>query len=101
MTTIALDADSAACIFNGYTEHAMITKLQKWGNSLGVRVPKLLAKEAGLEEGAEVELALENGKITLVPAKPKVTLRDLVARITPETLHGEIDFGKPQGREVW
>jgi antitoxin MazE len=79
----------------------MTTKLQKWGNSLGIRLPKILAKEAGLEEGTKVNLILEDGKVVLVPVKAKETLEDLVARITPETLHGEIDFGKPKGREVW
>lgn len=80
----------------------MQTKIQKWGNSLGLRIPRSFAKEAGVEAGSEVDLSLRNGDLVVKPARRKrYRLKDLVRKITPRNLHDEVDTGRPVGREVW
>jgi len=79
----------------------MKVQIQKWGNSLALRIPKSFALETKIEQGSTVEVALEKGQITLKPVKDKITLESLLANITKENLHAEIDFGKPEGKEVW
>ncbi len=79
----------------------MITKVQKWGNSLGVRIPKSLAADAEICAGASVDLRIEGGRIVLVPAARKYALEELVSRITPANRHPETDWGPPVGREIW
>lgn len=76
---------------------------QKWGNSLGIRIPKEAADKIGIEQGSELELCItENEKvITVKPkkSKKKYTLEELISQITPENRHKEIDFGI-EGREL-
>ena len=80
----------------------MLTKVQKWGNSRALRIPKALAEEAGLDFGTKVELRVENGQLLIAPAKgPRYTLEELVAGITPENRHEEWDTGPPVGKEIW
>jgi antitoxin MazE len=80
----------------------MRTKVQRWGNSLAVRIPKSFADEAGLSDGAAVEMRLvENGlMVESVPAAAP-SLDELLDRVTPENLHGEVDVGAPHGTEAW
>lgn len=79
----------------------MRTQVSKWGNSLGVRIPKAYAEEVGLSEGATVEVKLSGRKLILTPAQQAYELEALVAGITPENRHGETDWGKPIGKEPW
>ena len=80
----------------------MRAQVKKWGNSLALRIPKALAEEAGLDSGSNVELIVENGHLCVIPVKrPRYTLEELVAQITPENRHGEIDTGPAVGKEVW
>lgn len=80
----------------------MLATVSKWGNSRALRIPKELALESGLDFGSKVELILERGELRIVPIKePRYTLEELVAQITPENRHGEIDWGPPVGKEVW
>ncbi|MEN6578645.1 MAG: AbrB/MazE/SpoVT family DNA-binding domain-containing protein [Phycisphaerales bacterium] len=80
----------------------MTTRVQKWGNSLALRIPKPLAIEAGLKDDSPVELSLQEGRLVITPAvKPSVSLDDLLARVTKKNLHGEVDTGPVLGREVW
>jgi antitoxin MazE len=76
---------------------------QKWGNSLGIRIPKEAADKIGIEQGSEMELYVIGSEniITLKPkrAKKKYTLEELLSQITPENRHKEIDFGI-EGREL-
>lgn len=74
-------------------------QVQKWGNSLGIRIPKAIAVKVGLEEGSEIELDIEEGNLIIKP-KSK-SLDELLSQITPENLHSEIPTGKPEGRESW
>ena len=80
----------------------MLTKVQKWGNSLAVRIPKAFAEELGLAHNAVVEMALVEGKLVVRAAAPRPwTLEDLLAQVTPENIHEEIGSGESVGREAW
>ncbi len=80
----------------------MNTKIQKWGNSLGLRIPKSVAEDAGVEAGSEVDLTVEDGQLIVTPLRrPKYRLRDLLRKVTPSNLHEGIDTGGPVGREGW
>lgn len=80
----------------------MKTKIQKWGNSLALRIPKPYAEEAHLSEDAAVDVTVRNGKLVVVALPdPEYTLEELVQGITPENRHGETDMGSPVGHEVW
>ena len=76
-------------------------QLAKWGNSYAVRIPRAVLEKAQVKEGDELEIRVQAGAISITPAKKKITLEDLLAAITPENVHGELDWGKPVGREVW
>jgi antitoxin MazE len=90
------------CILIVYTsEPDMRTRIQKWGNSLGLRIPRTLAREIRVEAGAEVEVSVERGRLIIRPSPAaRFHLKDLVAGITPENRHGETDWGPPVGREL-
>jgi len=77
-------------------------RVQKWGNSLAIRIPKMLAKEALLEQNSEVELELRDGAIVLKAVNVgRYSLEELLERVTPENLHGEADTGPAVGSEEW
>jgi antitoxin MazE len=85
-----------------YVEVAMKTRVQKWGNSLAVRIPKSFAAEAGLHADAVVELSLVEGALVVQAVKLQpLTLLELLRGITAENLPGEWDTGSPVGKEVW
>ncbi|NBD74307.1 AbrB/MazE/SpoVT family DNA-binding domain-containing protein [Patescibacteria group bacterium] len=79
----------------------MNAKVQKWGNSLGVRLPKALTERSALRDGTLVELTEDAGRIVLTPAQPRVDRDALIAEIDADNLHGEESWGAPLGREVW
>jgi antitoxin MazE len=80
----------------------MGTRIQKWGNSLALRIPQAFAAEAGLSQDSPVELTLDEGRLVIKPiATHTFTLEDLLAGITPDNLHGEISSGESVGKEVW
>jgi antitoxin MazE len=80
----------------------MQTRIQKWGNSLGLRIPKSFAREAGVEEGSEVDLSVEDGELIIRPRRlPRYNLKELLRGITAKNLHREVETGEPVGREVW
>jgi antitoxin MazE len=85
-----------------YEEVSMKTRVQRWGNSLAVRIPRSFAAEAGLREDSAVELSLVEGKLVLrpLPQEP-LTLDELLQGVTDQNLHGEWDTGPATGREVW
>ena len=80
----------------------MQARVQKWGNSLALRIPKLLADELGIRENGIVELCLWEGQLVIQarPA-PSMTLERLLASITDENIHAEMSMGQPAGQEVW
>lgn len=79
----------------------MRVRLQKWGNSLAVRVPRSFAAELGIGEGAEIDMALEEGAVVLRPARARYALEQLVRGITPDNRHGEVESGPSTGGEAW
>jgi antitoxin MazE len=78
----------------------MRARISKWGNSLGIRIPKAFSLETGLAEGSEVDISLADGRIVLTPLDHGYGLEELADQITPENRHGETDWGKPVGREI-
>jgi antitoxin MazE len=80
----------------------MKTRIQKWGNSLALRIPRSFAEEACLGQETIVELSLDDGRLVVTPIpKPRVTLDELLASVTEENRHGEFETGPPVGGEVW
>ena len=80
----------------------MKARIQKWGNSLALRIPKSFASEAGLQRETSIELSLSEGKLIITPlAEPKFTLKQLLAKVNKENLHHEMDTGPAAGNEAW
>ncbi|MGL5874902.1 MAG: AbrB/MazE/SpoVT family DNA-binding domain-containing protein [Xenococcaceae cyanobacterium] len=79
----------------------IVQKITAWGNSLGIRLPQTLIQQTNLQEGDEVTVSVERGKIVLTPKKPTYTLEELLEGITPEMQHEEINWGAHKGEEVW
>jgi antitoxin MazE len=80
----------------------MKTRVQKWGNSLALRIPKSFASEVGLKNDSPVEVSAEDGKLVIAPvARPQPTLKQLLAKVTPENIHHEVATGPATGNEVW
>ena len=80
----------------------MKTRVQKWGNSLALRIPRPFAEEVRLEENSPVEVTVRAGKLVVVPvADGELTLDALVEQITDENRHDEIGTGGAVGNEIW
>jgi len=77
------------------------TTAQKWGNSIGVRIPQKIAKKYNIENGSELEIREGKNGIILKPISTEPTLEELMAGITEENQHKEVDWGLPEGNEVW
>jgi antitoxin MazE len=75
--------------------------VKKWGNSASVRIPASIMEAAKLELDAPVEVREEGGRIVIEPIRnPEYDLDELLAGITPDNIHKEIDFGAPVGKEA-
>jgi antitoxin MazE len=72
---------------------ATTTQVSRWGNSLGLRLPKSIAREAQLDEGDTVSVSVDNGAIVIRPSRPRYSLDDLVGGITSRNRHKESDWG--------
>lgn len=81
----------------------MTTKIQKWGNSLAVRLPQYLVEKLGLEAGTSVVIDNERGQIIKIKPtmKTKLSLKNLVKRINLSNRHEETDWGNSAGKETW
>jgi antitoxin MazE len=80
----------------------MLTKVQKWGNSLALRIPKAFALDAQLENDSFVDISIVEGQIIITPVvAPNWTLEELLAGINKNNLHNEVDTGFAIGNEVW
>ena len=80
----------------------MHVRVQKWGNSLAVRIPKPLAEDAEVREGTVLNLAVSEGKVVATPVKKrKSSLKQMLAKVIRKNLHAEVDFGASVGREIW
>ena len=82
--------------------NGMNTKIQKWGNSLGIRLPKEIANNQDLIAGSVVKVSTEDKKIIIERVnKPRYTIEALVAGINKDNLHEATDWGEPRGKEIW
>lgn len=80
----------------------MQTKVQKWGNSLALRIPRSFAMDARLKQDSVVEISLVDGKLVIKPVSTRsYQLKKLVAKMSAENMHQEVVTGKPTGKEVW
>jgi antitoxin MazE len=82
----------------------MLARIQKWGNSQGLRISKNMLSEAQLDVGDEVDISVKEGIMVVAPAKRirgHYSLGDLVARIPKGYKPGEVEWGEPTGRETW
>jgi antitoxin MazE len=80
----------------------MKTRVQKWGNSLALRIPKYFADEVGLQKETPIEVSLADGELVIRPlTEPKLTLKQLLAKVTKDNLHHEVDTGAAVGKETW
>ncbi|MFQ5829971.1 MAG: AbrB/MazE/SpoVT family DNA-binding domain-containing protein [Candidatus Methylomirabilia bacterium] len=80
----------------------MHTKVQKWGNSLGLRIPRSFAAETQVEEGTTVDLSIEDGRLLVRPLRArKYALNELLKKVTTRNLHAEVPTGEAAGREAW
>ncbi len=80
----------------------MLTKIQKWGNSLAVRIPKALADEMGISLDSSVEITVVDGQILIAPVPDtRYELDTLLKGVTSDNLHGEVDTGDAVGNEIW
>ena len=78
------------------------TQVSKWGNSLAVRIPKTIIKEARLADGDRLSLDVaQDGSVVLRSGRQRYSLKRLVAGIKPGNHHHETNWGAPKGREVW
>jgi antitoxin MazE len=78
----------------------MQVQVARWGNSLGVRLPKELAVRLGIAEGSRVEMQAEQDRIVISVARPVYTLDELLVGTTPEAMHEAFDWGDDVGRET-
>ena len=74
--------------------------IKKWGNSLGIRIPSIMAKDLALKDGSHVEIRGEEDRLIIIPSH-KENLKDLLEKVTKSNLHNEIDTGTPVGNEIW
>jgi len=79
----------------------MIVKAAQWGNSIGVRIPRTLARKKGIDVDSSVEVTETEDGVIITPVGIKeYSLKELVKRITPQNRHSEVDFGRPVGKEL-
>jgi len=80
----------------------MSITLHRWGNSVGLRVPKPMLAQLGLSEGSQVDVTIEAGRLVIEPARHRrLRMAELLEGFTPEDRPGELDWGAPAGREAW
>lgn len=78
----------------------MEAKIQRWGNSLGVRIPAAIARELHLRNGSVVDVVEESNSIVIRPAKNH-DIHSLLDSITDDNRHSEVDWGTREGNEAW
>ncbi len=79
----------------------MTATVQKWGNSLALRLPKAIAQDLEVNEGDPVELKVRGDALEVRPARKEYRLSELLAKVEKGNLHSETDWGGPTGKEVW
>jgi antitoxin MazE len=91
------------CIFIVDTEgQKMRTRVQKWGNSLAIRVPKSFADEIGLAQYSSIQLMTKEGALVVIPEhEPRWKLEELLEKVTEDNIHREWETGSAEGDELW
>jgi antitoxin MazE len=79
----------------------MEARVKKWGNSLGIRIPKSIADDIGLKDNCLVELLSNDCQLVIRPKSKAYTLEELLAQIKRKNIQHETDWGKPVGAETW
>jgi len=80
----------------------MSITLHRWGNSVGLRVPKPMLEQLGLAEGSQVDIKVEGDRLVIERHRPRrLTLQEVLKGFTPDNQPGEVDWGPPVGKEVW
>lgn len=79
----------------------MKTKIQKWGNSLGVRLPKNITDQKTLRDGLGVFVVLRNNQIVIEPIEEELSLESLLSKVTVDNLHKETEWSAVRGKETW
>lgn len=79
----------------------MVTRVQRWGNSLAVRIPHSFAVQARVAAGTAVDIAVEHNRLVIRPVEHQYRLRDLLTGISRQNRHGEVRTGNAIGREIW
>lgn len=77
----------------------MQIQVSRWGNGLGVRLPKELVRRLGIGEGSRVDVSEDRGRIVISVERPVYTLEELLVGMTPEAMHEAFDWGEDVGRE--
>ena len=78
----------------------MQVQIARWGNSLGLRIPKDIALRSGLRQGARVEVEADGDRVIISPARPRYVLADLLKGMTPRAMREAFDWGSDKGREI-
>ncbi len=77
-------------------------RIQKWGNSLALRIPKSFAQEVGIDRDSQVDVSLDNGRLVIEPiTNPVLSLEELLSQVTEDNIHQEVDIGPAVGNEIW
>ena len=79
----------------------MKAKVQRWGNSLAIRIPKAYAVDLRVDAGSVIDLDIVEAKLVVTPEAAVPSLDALLAQVTPENVHAETDVGPAVGREAW
>ena len=79
----------------------MEARIKRWGNSLGLRIPRAMAEDLGLKEDSVVELQNEAGQLVIHPKRKSYKLDELLAQVSSHNLHPETDWGPAIGKEEW
>jgi antitoxin MazE len=79
----------------------MKSNIKKWGNSLALRLPASILGGTVFELDLEVDVRVEGNRLIIEPLRPRVSLAELLAKVTPENRHDLVDWGPPVGKEVW
>jgi antitoxin MazE len=79
----------------------MQVQIQKWGNSLAIRIPKSFAKEIEVDLGTTVDLSTVEGNLVAKPVKEGYSLEEMLDQVNEQNLHSEVDTGDAVGKEIW
>ena len=79
----------------------MVTTIQRWGNSLAVRIPKAFAAQAQLTENSDVDISIDGDRIVVTPARREWKLDELLKAVKPSNVHREVKWGDRTGKETW